>query len=119
MCVSVGLEGIFLQISKTVKSDFFEQVLCPCEIENTGIRRILQYTHIKRHFSLANTDEKVTLKILPNSRRLSSTVPWMGVGVRDCRTGRDIPTDKENSRILPNISRWTIAVTTERRVRVR
>ena len=48
---------------KTPQSDFFEQVLCPCEIENTGIRRILQYTHIisiKRHFSLVNTDEKVT-----------------------------------------------------------
>ena len=44
-------------------SDFFEQVLCPCEIENTGIRRILQDTHIisiKRHFYLANTDKKVT-----------------------------------------------------------
>ena len=42
-------------------SDFFEQVLRPCEIENTGIRRILQDTHIKRHFYLANTDKNVTL----------------------------------------------------------
>ena len=71
----------------TDKSDFFEQVLCPCEIENTGIRRILQYTHIisiKRHFSLANTDEKVT--------------------------------HKENCKILPNSPRWTIAVATVQRV---
>ena len=51
--------------SYCILSDFFEQVLCPCEIENTGNRRILQDTHIisiKRHFYSANTDEKVTLK---------------------------------------------------------